>query len=101
MTAPGGAPRSSVTARDIVAVLSVLYPHAEITAKADGDGEFTVTIPSSAARELGIGTRSSIAEWHLSRQLGVQTDITSSRVIRHQDRESTTEFTLKLALGDA
>jgi hypothetical protein len=100
VTPPGGGSGSLITDRDIIAVLSLLYPHAEVTAKADGDGEFTVTISSSAARELGIGTRSSIAEWYFFRQLGVRADITSSRIVTRQDRGSITEFTLKLALGD-
>jgi hypothetical protein len=99
VAAPGGGSGSIVTDHDIISVLSTLYPYAEVTARADGDGEFTVTVSSSAARELGIGTRSSIAEWYFFRALGVPAGITSSRVITRQDRGSVTEFTLKLEQG--
>ena len=61
-----------------------------------GEGEYRVTLPSLAARELGIGTASSIPEWHLTTRLGVEARVSDcvSHVSGAGDRR--TAFTVRL-----
>jgi hypothetical protein len=98
VTRSGSGSENAVTSADITAALHVLYPHADVAVEPGIGGEFVVTVPSATAREFGLGTRSRVAEWHLTRELGVRADITDVRVVTHRGLPSRTRFTIKLVL---
>jgi hypothetical protein len=91
----------SAGARDITAVLRTLFPAVNMSTRSSGDGEFTVTLPSAAAFELGLGNSPRWAESYIGRHLGVRAEITGSRIIPRRDGGKNVIFTLRLGPGKA
>ena len=82
---------------DIAAALVQRLPPCEVTVSEHDVGQYTVTLPSWAARNLGIGTSSLIPEWRLGVDLGMQAEINGPvrRALRADGvREATFTVTL-------
>jgi len=61
--------------RDITRTLRILYPQVDLTTRAAGPGEFTVTMPAVSARGMGISRDNGYAADWISRNLGERVHI--------------------------
>ena len=101
MASASGAPRGvggcAGRQADIAAALLERMWPCEVAVEDRGEGEYRVTLPAVAARELGLGTRSQIPEWHLTGRLGAQARISGFVRQVSPDGERRATFTLRLS----